>query len=232
MFSEDHNASPFNRLPPVVVVISLAIAAVELVLQAAEHGFAGGREGIGWRLDLITNYGFFDAVLNWMLESGRYPVEHLIRFVTYLFVHGGFTHAAFTIVFTLAIGKMVAEAFSTGAFLVLYFGSGVVGALGYGVLLDTNTPLIGAYPAVYGLIGAMTFMLWIVARHTGENQLRAFSLIGFLLGIQLFFKLIFGGGDDWVADLSGFVTGFVLSIFLAPQGGVRVVSVIERLRRR
>jgi len=167
-----------------------------------------------------------------VLRGGQFPAEHLLRFVSYAFVHGGLGHAAFAIVLTLAIGKMVAEAFSQTAFLVIFFASTVVGALAYGVLANSNQPLIGAYPPAYGLIGGMSFILWVKARVEGTNPWRAFSLIAFLLGIQIFFKLVFGGGDDWVADLAGFVTGFVLSAFLAPGGAGRVIALLERVRRR
>jgi len=63
----------------------------------------------------------------------------------------------------------------------------------------------------------------------GQNQYRAFSLIGFLLAIQLVFGLLFGGGNDWVAELGGFVTGLILSIPLSPHGTRRL---LEALRRR
>ena len=232
MFEDDHNASPINPLPPVVILFCLVIGGIELVMQAAERGLIGGPGGIGWRIDAITSFGFFDTVFAWMLETSSFPPEHLMRFVTYLAFHGSFTHALFTIVFVLAIGKMVAEVFSTLSFVVIFFVSGFVGALAYGLFLDTPVPLIGAYPSVYGLIGAMTFMLWVLARIKGENQYRAFSLIGFLLGIQLFFKLVFGGGDDWVADIAGFVTGFLLSFVLAPDGSERLIKVVGRIRRR
>ncbi len=56
----------------------------------------------------------------------------------------------------------------------------------------------------------------------GANQSRAFTLIAFLMGIQLVFGLIFGGSKDWVADLAGFATGFALSFFLAPGGWARM----------
>ncbi len=232
MYEDDLNASPVNPLPPVIIAFSLVIAGIELIMQAAERGILGGSQGVGWRLEAITSYGFFDSVFNWLIETGNLPLEHTIRFVTYLGIHGSFTHALFVIVFILAIGKMVAEVFSTLSFVVIFFASGIVGALAYAVFIDGNVPLVGAYPAVYGLIGAMTFTLWVVARVTGENQYRAFGLIGFLLGIQLLFKLLFGGGDDWVADIAGFATGFLASFVLAPNGASRVAEAISRIRRR
>jgi len=232
MYSDDLNASPINPLPAVVVVFALAIAGVELTLQAAERGFLGGADGAGWRLEAIRAFAWFDAVLDWMTETGRTPPEQLMRLVTYPFVHGGFAHAAFTIVFVLAIGKMVAEVFSSLAFVVIFVGSGVVGALIYAAFLTTPVALVGAYPPVYGLIGAMTFMLWVRARVEGTNQARAFGLIAALLAIQLVFNLIFGGGNEWVADIAGFLTGFTLSFVLAPDGTRRVLATLARLRRR
>lgn len=232
MSNQDINAAPVNPLPAVVIIFSIAIAAVELLFQAAENGLVATPGAIGWRLDAIQTYGYFDAVLKWMIETGRTPPEHLMRFVTYPFVHASLTHAAFAIVFILAIGKMVAETFSSLAFIVIFFASAIVGALAYSLFLTTGVPLIGAYPSVYGMIGALTFMLWVRAKFEGSNQFRAFSLIAALLGIQLFFKLVFGGGNDWIADIAGFATGFCLSFVLAPDGAQRILQTLERVRRR
>ncbi len=104
-----------------------------------------------------------------------------------------------------------------GAGGVLRVGGG--GALVYALLLDTPQPLIGGFPAVYGLIGAFTFLLWVRLALNGGPQARAFTLIGFLMGIQLVFGLLFGGGKDWIADLAGFVAGFGLS-FRGQSGGL------------
>lgn len=232
MHDPDLNAPPINPLPVVVVVLTLAIGGIELSFQAGTRGFLGGPEAVGWRLEAITSFGFIDAVFAWMLETGRYPAEHLLRFISYPFVHGGFTHTLFAVVFILAIGKMVAEVFSSLAVLIIFFASSITGALAYGLLMDEKLALIGAYPAVYGLVGALTFMLWVKYKYEGDNQLRAFSLIGFLLGIQLFFKLVFGGGNDWVADIAGFATGFALSFVLNPMGPARIQAWLENIRRR
>ncbi|MFT6694756.1 MAG: rhomboid protease GluP [Paracoccaceae bacterium] len=232
MHSDDLNAPPFNPIAPVVWVFVLAIVGVELALQAAESGFLGGANGIGWRIEAFSRFAFFDTALSWMMETGRFPVEHLQRFITYPFIHGNFTHALFAVVMLLAIGKMVAEVFSAFAFVAIFMASTIVGALTYALFLETNIPLLGAFPAVYGMIGAFTFVLWVRARHEGEGQARAFSLIAFLMGLQLFFKLVFGGGDDWIADIAGFVTGFGLSFVLAPGGARRIAEMVNQIRRR
>lgn len=151
-----------------------------------------------------------------------------MRFITFPFIHGSFTHAAFAIVIVLAIGKAVGEIFSSVAFLAVFFLSSVFGAVVYGTLVSVNAPLIGGYPGAYGLIGAFTFLLWVNLAAVGANSMRAFSLIGVLLGIQLVFGILFGAGLDWIADVAAFVAGFGLSFVLSPGGWSRV---LEKLRR-
>ncbi len=224
-----HEESPFNALPPIVVALALVIFGVELMFQAGARGFVGGPVAVGWRLDAIQSHAFSGTILDWMIETGRWPPEHLMRFVTYPFVHHSFTHMLMVIVFLLALGKMVGEIFGTIAVLLVFFLSGIVGALAYGLLLNDPQPLFGGYPAVYGLIGSYTFMLWVSLTGTGNTQYRAFTLIGFLLGIQLVFGLFFGGNKDWLADIFGFATGFAVSFGLVPGAWGRMM---EKLRQR
>jgi len=107
-----------------------------------------------------------------------------------------------------------------------------MGALVFGLIVKVGAPLVGTYPAAYGLIGALTFVLWRKARAEGSNQFRAFTLIGALLAIQAYFGLLYGGGYVWIADFTGFVTGFLLSFVLAPDGGARIHGWLDTIRKR
>lgn len=220
---------PVNPLPPVVTVLALAIFGVEVFISAGERGFIGGPAGVGWRLDAIQDWGFFQPILGFMIDTGQWSAHDLARFVTYPFIHAGFLHLVMALVFLLALGKMVGERFSALAFLTVFFGAAIAGATAYGLLVETNRPLIGAYPAVYGLIGAYTFILWVGLGLVGAPQARAFSLIGMLLAIQLLFSMLFGGGPDWIADLFGFLAGFALSFLVSPGGWERI---LVKLRQR
>ena len=225
---QPNSIRPVNPLPPVVIVLFAAIALVEVALSLGQRGILGGAEAVGWRLTLIRDYGFYAELLQLMIERSTYPLSELSRIVTYPFVHGSFTHAVFTCVFVLALGKYVGEVFSTLAVLIVFFGSAIMGALIYTAFMNNPAPLIGAFPAAYGLIGAFTYIMWLRLESLGENQLVAFRLIGFLMGIQLVFGLLFGSDGTWLADVGGFATGFLLSFLVKPGG---LAELISRMRR-
>lgn len=226
---QDHNAPPLNPLPVIVWVMVLPLVAMEVVLSLADRGVVGGPMAVGWRLQAVERFGFFPDLLRYMGETGAWSLAGLARLVSYPLVHVSFTHALFAIVILLALGKMVGEIFRWWAVLVVVLGAAAAGAVAYTYLVPgVRAQLIGAYPAVYGLIGAFTFLLWVRLAGTGTSRYRAFSLIGMLLGVQLLFGVLFGGSWEWVADLAGFAAGFLLSFIVSPGGFGRVVAMIRQ----
>ncbi len=221
--------SPLNAIPPVVAALALLMGGVELTLALAERGILGGRAGIGWRVAAIEDYAVFDAIVEFMWARGAFPPEHLARLLTYPFVHLGFVHAAFAIAMLLALGKMVGEVFAPWATAAVFFVPAVAGALAWSALADDPRPLVGAFPGVYGLIGAFTFLLWTRLAGLGAQRAQAFRLIGVLMGIQLAFGALFGAAFDWIADLAGFATGFAMSFLVSPGGWAAVRA---RVRER
>lgn len=216
------HTSPVNPLPRVVIALFAVVMGIEALFSLGAQGIIGGPQAIGWRLGAIQNHAFSAEIFQWMLANGRWPGEHMGRFVTYPFIHGNFTHALFAGVMLLALGKFVGEVFPGWAVLAVFFGASIGGALIYGLLAGSSVPLLGAFPGVYGLIGAFTYLLWLRLGQEGGPQIRAFTLIAFLMGIQLVFGILFGGSRDWIADLSGFVFGFALSFVVSPGGFSRL----------
>ena len=221
--------SPFNAVPPAVVALAVAIIGFELVFWVGSRGLIGGAEAIGWRVALIRDYGLWPGVLTWVVETGNWTSAELVRFLTYPFLHHGFVGAIFAVTLLLALGKLVGEVFGNVAVLIVFFASSIVGGFVYCGVFPDQGPLFGASPGVYGLIGSYSFLLWVGYGQAGENQYRAFTLIGFLLAIQLFFSVLFGSQPDWIADLSGFLIGFVLTPSLAPGSFRRFM---DRMRQR
>ncbi|TRD15517.1 rhomboid family intramembrane serine protease [Palleronia caenipelagi] len=223
-----YNERPINSLPPVVIAVTLLVVGIELAFQLGRMGIVGGAAGVGLRLEALNAFAFSPRLFERMVEANSYPPRQLARLVTYSVVHLSFSHMLFVAVFLLALGKLVAETFASWAFLAILVVSAISGALVY-TLLPQETALVGGYPAVYGLIGAYTFILWVGLGAAGEQRARAFTLIAFLLGIQLVFGALFGGSLDWIADLGGFAAGFLLSFVVAPGGWHRM---LEKLRQR
>jgi membrane associated rhomboid family serine protease len=225
---QDLNAPPLNPLPPIVWILALPLVAMELVLQAGQYGLAGG-PAIGWRIEALERFAFFAEIQREMLAQGRYPLDHVLRVFSYPLVHGSGGHTLFVIVILLALGKMVGEAFRWWSVLAIVLAATLAGAVAITVFGSANAVLFGGYPPVYGLIGGFSFLLWGRLRANGGNQIRAFQLVGFLLAVQIAFGAIFGGGQEWIADLAGFVAGFLLSFIVSPGGWT---ALRNRLRQR
>lgn len=221
------NPPAVNDLPVAIVGICLIVLAVELVLTAATAGLLGGAGGVGWRLQFMQEYAFVPGVIDAM-QRGDYAFDVVRRFITYAFVHDGMLHMLFAGALLLALGKFVGDVFSAFNTVLLFVLCTVFGALIYGTVVSTNYPLLGLYPAVYGFIGAYTYIVWLSLGAMGRNQLQAFQLIGFLLGLQLVFGLIFGARPTWIAELAAFFMGFAASTVLAPGGWA---ALLRRLRR-
>lgn len=225
----DHNASPLNPLPPIVWIIAVPMIVIEAVLSLGARGVVGGADAIGWRIEALEQFAFFPDLLRYMVDAGSYPVRDVLRLATYPLVQANLTNALFVVVIFLALGKMVGEVFRWWAMLIVFFGSAVFAALVYTALPPLKSAVIGGYPAVYGMIGAFTFLMWVRLVAQGANQYRAFGLIGFLLFAEFVFGTVFGGGTQWVANIAGFVAGFFLSFVVSPGGWARVQA---RLRQR
>ncbi|MEP1588330.1 MAG: rhomboid family intramembrane serine protease [Tateyamaria sp.] len=225
--SEFHDPSPINPLPPAVWLLFIALALPELAFSVGEAGLIGGPQAVGWRLNALNDYAFSGIAFDFMIDNGRLLPEHLLRFVTYPFVFGSFTSSIFAGVILLAMGKMVGEVLGGFAVILMFFLSGIFGALVFGLL--TNEPwLVGAYPCVYGLIGTYTFLYWQRQVASGGPQGQAFMLIGVLMGIQLIFGVLFQVGYEWVGELAGFVAGFALTALVVPGGMRRLLGVLRR----
>lgn len=223
------NISPVNPLPPVVWLLAALLALPEIAFFFSGAGLgASGQPGI-LRINLIQFSAWTpDFILaGW---PGAIAFEEFYRLLSYSFIALSPMNALFVLVFTLALGKTIGEVFRPWAVLAIFFGAAVGGALIYTAFAalpgPQRPPLIGGFPAAYGMIGAFTWLLWVRLKASGDNPARAFALIGFLAGLQLLFALMYQRPPyDLIAEFGGFACGFFLSFIVSPGG-------LERIRRR
>lgn len=221
--------SAVGSVPPAIVLVALALGLVEVALSLGGGGYAGGAAAVGWRVRLIERLGLSPLAWDYLAQGGFSDPALLLRLVAYPVVHGGALHAIFACAMLLALGKFVAEAMGQARALLVLLVATVGGGAAYGALLDGTFPLFGAYPAVYGLIGAYTYLLWVRIGDAGGNRLGAFRLIGVLLGLQLAFGALFGANPSWVAEVAGFLAGGLAAALAAP-GSLRALR--ARLQAR
>lgn len=223
-----YDAPVFNPLPWVVWLLALPIIAVEVLIALGQSGLVGGAAAIGWRLDAVNLFGYAPDFQRALLAQGAWVDPGWLRLVTHPVAHLSFTDALFAVVILLAIGNMIGRLFSAPAMVALFFGSAVGAAVIY-TLMGFRAPLIGADGAVYGLIGAYTWTRWVQFPAGHPERFRAFTLAGFLIGLRVFFWLVFGGSMAWIAAVIAVPVGFGLAILVAPGGLARLVA---RLRQR
>ncbi|HOX25296.1 MAG TPA: rhomboid family intramembrane serine protease [Candidatus Krumholzibacteria bacterium] len=135
----------------------------------------------------------------------------LWRFVTYMFLHGGFTHLLFNMLGLWLFGNRIEELWGSRTFTWYYFVSGIGGAVLYGALIlaGINEPsaMVGASGAIYGILLAF-----------GLAFPNAIIFVFFIpmparIAVVLFLVMaLFGFGATNVAHmahLGGMVTGFI-----------------------
>ncbi len=217
-----------NEIPSVIMALFLLVVGIEGFIVLGEQGVLGNRYGIGMRYGLINQHGLFPAALGNQINSGVYSWFELKRFLSYSFVHGSTVGTALSCALLLAMGKFVGSVFGNVAIFIVFISAAIGGAILYSLLVPSGPVLFGMFTGVYGLLGAHAFLRWVALRAARQPALQAFSLIGFLIGIQIVFAFSFGNTWVWVSELSGAIIGFSVCFFVAPGGLQRILDVIRR----
>ena len=223
----------FNPISPVVLVIVGIMAVIELGLQAGAHGWIGGVDAISWRNVMAQNFGLNPAVVEHILQGGTIEPKVIWPFFTYIFVARSFINFLIVAALILAMGKMIADRFSSIAVLILFISCTLVGAIVFGLSPHSNRfPMLGAYPVFYGFIGTYTWIGVADLRKAGKSILPAFAAVGMFLVFRGTMALVYGPSNSWTADLAGLLVGFGLAYLVAPDGKDRIKRWLRRLRNR
>ena len=139
--------------------------------------------------------------------------QEYYRIITCLFLHFGITHLLNNMVMLGAVGWNLEMEIGKIRFLLIYFGSGILGnilSLWHDIQTDTNVVSAGASGAIFGLMGAL---LYVVIANRG--RLGRLSGRGMLIMVAL--SLYFGfpsSGVDNLAHVGGLVCGFIMAAVL------------------
>lgn len=218
-----------------LLIINILIFVATLVL-----------EGMGTNLSYALGLHFF-----------MMPDFHVYQFVTYMFMHGGFTHLFFNMFALWMFGCVVENTLGTKRFLIYYMacgiGAGLIQELTqfvsiYFMLSHSASLTVGASGAIYGILLAFG-MLYPNERifiFPLPVPIKAKWFITFYVVVELFSAIATSGdGVAHTAHLGGMLIGFFMIRYWKrhPQGGYgrgsragdfisRMRDMVEREKRR
>ena len=198
--NEEKNVFSVNK-KSVNLLIVIATAVAFLVMQLWEKSQTPGTF-YGHTTEFLLRHGALYAPA---VRNGEW-----YRLITHMFLHGDITHLGHNMLILFFLGNVLERYLGKIRYIIAYFFSGILAAMGSVVYNTTDTVSIGASGAVFGVVGAM---LWIFIRNKGK--LKEFTKEQLL--IFLFLSVFAGFGDygvDNAAHIAGLIAGFLLGILL------------------
>lgn len=214
---------------PATFTIIFLVANILLFLLTL---LSGGAENTG----TLIGYG---AKVNSLINAGEWW-----RFITPIFLHGGFLHLLFNMYGLWAIGPYVERLYGSAKFVVFWVVTGIAGVLasyltvrpdmhvssiGRFLFKAEDAASVGASGALFGLVGVLFVFGLKYRRELPEGFKRAFGT-GMLpvIAINLVIGFLGRGFIDNAAHLGGLVAGALLALVVdykrpGPRGPVAVI---------
>jgi membrane associated rhomboid family serine protease len=153
-------------------------------------------------------------------------VPWYLTILTSMFMHGGFLHIAFNMLFLWIFGNNVEDSMGRGRFLLFYLLGGAAAVYAQSILDPSSTvPTIGASGAVAAVLGGyllllprarvltLVFLVFIIT----VIEVPAFVVLGIWFVLQFLPALgqataedVAGGGVAYMAHVGGFIFGLAL----------------------
>jgi membrane associated rhomboid family serine protease len=154
------------------------------------------------------------------LAPGIPATPPLLSLLTYQFLHGGWLHLGFNMLFLWVFGDNVEDAMGHGRFFFFYLACGMIAGLVHG-LTDVNSPVptLGASSAISGVLGAYAVLyprarLLVLAFGIVPWSLPALLVIGAWFAQDLLWGATGSPAADGVAvwaHIGGMVAGAALT---------------------
>lgn len=152
------------------------------------------------------------------------PVPEILTLITSQFLHAGFLHVGFNMLFLWIFGNNIEECLGHFKFLVFYLVCGILAALTQWVVaMESMIPTVGASGAIAGVMGAYLLKYphaKIILFPFVTKKLPAFFFLGFWFVYQAFKGVLSLGlpesssGSAYWAHAGGFIFGAILATLL------------------
>lgn len=187
---------------------------------------------LGGRLnDFFQLYAVIPGQLTAAFEGipPNQPVPEIYTLITSQFLHGGFMHIGFNMLFLWTFGNNIEDCLGHSKFVIFYLGCGVLAGLTHWFFdMSSFVPTVGASGAIAGVMGAyiikypkaQILTLLPLGFFITTIRIPAFFFLGFWFVQQAFNSLLslgstanMGGVAYW-AHAGGFVFGAILGPLL------------------
>lgn len=199
--------------------VNWALIAACAVIYLIQQGGSDNTETI-----ILRNFALFPVALTGEAITGG-VLPPTLSVLTYMFLHGGWLHLLFNMLFLFTFGDNIEDALGHGRYLVFYLSCGIGAGFVHAITSpESNIPLVGASGAIAGVVAAY-LMLRPCAKVTvlafGAIPLRLGSawVLGFWILVQIWHVLINEKGDTaWWAHIGGLAAGALLITVMRPPG--------------
>ncbi len=206
---------------PVLWVMAGVMAGFELMFAAERAGMMP--EALG-RWAVYKHLAFGDPIFEHVRAGRGFDPRALWTPVTHAFLHGGLVHLLLNATIFLALGNALVRAIGMRRFLATFALTAIGGAVLFGLMVETRSPLVGASGAIFGFLGMITAWQELGLRRMGLSRAPIWKRIAGLVALNVIIDFGLGGLLAWEAHLGGWIVGWLLAYAFPPRGrGFRIL---------
>ncbi|WP_172370718.1 rhomboid family intramembrane serine protease [Sporosarcina jiandibaonis] len=187
MFTRTESFSEYIRFYPIVTIFLFINISLFLITLLPGIGVIVQTSGIG---------------INYLIADGEWW-----RFVTPMFLHGGFMHILFNMFCLFVFGPELEKLTGKMRFITLYMLSGIFANVATYFFQDLGYAHLGASGAIFGMFGAFGALVYYT-KHA-MPQLRQIILPIIVISVIMTF---IGPNINATAHIAGLVVGFLIGL--------------------
>jgi len=138
-------------------------------------------------------------------------------FGTYAFLHSGILHLIVNMFTLWSLGRLIIGRVGARRFLLLYAASVLGGAVFYGLLAPSLSPMVGASGGLFGLAGGVLAWNYIDLFFSNRGLWPVGRAALMLIGMNIVLWYVMDGHLAWQTHLGGFVLGWIAALLLDPR---------------
>ena len=180
-----------NRLPPLFTTLTLTTSIVAIyilcVILFPDQLLLQSQEAM-----------FYLSQINILILEGE-----IYRLITAMFLHANVVHLASNVLFLLIFASRLEELTKGITVFIVFIVSGLIGNIATLaiVFLGVNFNSLGASGAIFGLLGALMFLLKGKSKH--ERRSMYYSVV-------IFFIITIGQDTNVISHFAGFLGGYLV----------------------